>query len=231
MTFNTIVFSQAELDYWCDEARRPRTQPSPSGVFFPTLVGLRSELEEHTVLLRLPVGQLVISAREPNWEEALQKALRETLQDLSADTSANIAARTLMIKFIGTPQTSTAPARGVYSIPLASEYDHFQSLARHNFGYRGPLSAAHAVAQGAVIGLHRRTVGSAIGAPERALPPRPPPALAPAIAPPARAPAAMPPTFTPVVSPRVLAQAISPALDSPSPAAAAQLQLLHLSAL
>lgn len=161
-TFNTVVFTAAEFNYW---AASSEALPLSAGPFFPRKVVITSDWEVHTVLLSLPAGAFSLSPREASWESDLQKALREALADLSADIPANLVARDVLRTWIGTKQ----PATGMYVIPIASSLDYFSRIGRHNF-HRQPVCPAAAVAADAVVAPHRRTMGSSASAPERVIP-------------------------------------------------------------
>ena len=160
--FNHVVFTLEEFRYWVPGGDS-RVAHTTSGIFMPTIFAIPSKWETHTVLLSLPSTQLIISSREANWERDLRKALSQSLQDLYADLPANIAARTSLTTFIGSAQSPTSAATGLFVIPPASQYNHFAFLSPHPFSHRGLVGAVQAVAAGVVVAAHRQTMDSTGG--------------------------------------------------------------------
>lgn len=163
-TFSTVVSSAQELQYWVPTA-------TPRAPFFPTLVHITSEFNRHTILLRQPVGHPVLASRKPDWQIALNKALRECHADLRGDI--NLAARAWWSSFIGCAESGLIPASGLFSLPgpqfILNEASFSRLLPIPWGAFLVPTGAAAAHAAGH-IAAHLNTVNSSILSSERRAP-------------------------------------------------------------
>jgi len=159
------VFEAKQLKYWTGEDASPDN-------FFPRIVHLESEWEEHSVLLRDPVGSPAVAPRMAHWEDGLEKCLRECHQDLSIDLPDFAAKRQWWRNYVGVrEQVSTGSvATGLFRIASASAIWNLPSLPRIPWSHRAQPSVPQAVAAGGIVAPHRRTMGSSAGPPERTVP-------------------------------------------------------------
>ena len=89
-----IVFEAGQLEYWTGEVTSHEN-------FFPRLVNIESKWEEHSVLVRGTVGSPLMAPRIADWEDSLDKCLRECHLDLNHDLPVFVALRQWWTGFIG----------------------------------------------------------------------------------------------------------------------------------
>jgi hypothetical protein len=165
-TFARVCITAAEYNYWTGNNLSP-------GTFFPRVVDVKSEWEEHSVLLRGTVGDPAVAPRIPGWEDSLDKCLRECHQELSPDLPSFASLRKWWTDFIGI-RASALPgsvASGQFVIAAAHAIFYLPTIPRIPWDHRAIATAAEVVAAGRDVAPHLRTMGSAMAAPERAIPP------------------------------------------------------------
>ena len=163
--FPLPVFEANQLKYWTGEE-------ASADNFFPRIVQIESQWEDHTVLLRDPIGSPAVAPRIPNWEDGLDKCLRECHQELSLDLPEFAAKRQWWTNYIGAREQRSAGSvpTGLFKVAAASDIWNLPDLPRIPWNHRAQVTVVDAVAAGGSVAPHRRTMGSSAGAPERTVP-------------------------------------------------------------
>ena len=163
--FPMVVFEADQLRYWTGEVVSSKN-------FFPRIVYVHSEWERHSVLVRDTVGLPLIAPRIKGWEDDLDKCLRECHQDLNQDSAAFRTLRQWWTDYIGLRKgfSPGSIASGQFVIAAASDIWFLPALPRIPFEHRAALPASQVAAAGASSAPHKRTMGSSLNAPERAIP-------------------------------------------------------------